>query len=174
MKNWFLRLACTAALCGPFAAPLPVLAEETVPFSFQTLRGVKTVAVHVRGVDPDFRSLGFEAVSLQAAIETRLRAAGIEVIDTAQAVARADAALLEVAFTVHDHTGDYFNNYPYAVSVKLKQKIALPGGGGSFVGETVWSDGRSGLEQPSHIARLGDYALALLEHFIADLQAQNI
>lgn len=142
-------------------------------FSLDTLKGVRTMAVRVDGVDPEYRRYGVDAERLQAAIEARLRSAGVEVVPLAQARSAPDGSLLEVAFRVHHHAHDYLHYYPYAVSLKLKQKLALASSAESFVAATVWSDGRTGVEQPIHLQRLNGYVLGLLEQLIADLQAQN-
>lgn len=142
-------------------------------FSLATLKGVRTMAVRVDGVYPEYGRYGVDAGRLQAAIEARLRNAGVDVVPIAQAHSAPDGSLLEVAFRVHHHAHDYLHYYPYSVSLKLKQKLALASSSESFVATTVWSDGRTGLEQPIHLDRLNDYVLGLLDRLIADLQAQN-
>ncbi len=148
-------------------------AAGAADFSAFTLRGVRTVAVQVDGVHADFARYGVVGERLAAQVEARLRAAGVEVVSARQAHELPHAALLEVTFRVQHHAHDYLHYYPYAVSVKLKQKLPLPSAEQAFVAETVWSDGRNGVEAPIHLSRLNGYVLALLEHFIADLEADN-
>ncbi|MCC7411235.1 MAG: hypothetical protein IT495_06350 [Gammaproteobacteria bacterium] len=139
----------------------------------QTLQGVRAVTVRVDGVHPDFARYGVVGDALRLRVEERLRAAGIVVVDAGNAETARSTPVLAIDFTVHDHTNDYFNHYPYLVSLKLKQKVPLPNAADAFIAATVWSDGRSGIEAPLRLSRLNDYVLTLVDHFIADLNAQN-
>jgi hypothetical protein len=173
MVRWFHRVLKALAVVAPVAVGLPADADNTIPLSVQALRGVRTIGIAFDGVPAEIRRYGVDEAALRAQFEQRLRDAGVNVI-APQAVGETPAAaLMEVRFRVHTHAHDYLHYTPYSVSVKLKQKIPLPNAADAFLGETVWSDGRNGLEQPINLDRLNGYVLTILDQFIADLRAQN-
>lgn len=160
-----LCLLVLAALLAPAAA--------AADLSGHGLRGIRAVAVTVEGVHPALARYGFTERELAATVRARLAASGVEVVPPEEALRRPDAAVLEVKVHINRHTNDYPDRLPYALDVRLKQRLALPSAEDAFVAATVWSNGRSGLAQPIRLTRLNGYAASLIDEFVAALRAQN-
>ena len=148
----------------------PAMATE---FASDTLRGVQAVAIAIDGVHPDLAAYGLETDELRGMIRERVAASGVRVLSLSEAETDPDAALLELKVTIHRHTNDYFNAYPYNVSLRLKQRLELANPKAGFVSAIVWSDGRSGVEQPIYLKRLNGYVAVLVDDFLNELRSQN-
>ncbi len=166
-KHRFAQLALTLVLA------LAAFGAQAMEFSADTLRGVKAVAIAVDGVHPDLARYGFSEQKIIEIVESRLAGSGIAVVTLEQARTRPEAAMLEVAVHINRHTNDFLNYFPYNVSLKLKQRLALANAEGAFTSATVWQEGRSGIEQPIYLSRLNDYVGTLVDQFLLALRSQN-
>lgn len=157
----------TTLLLALALAPL-VGADQS--FSAHALRGVTRVAVTVEGVPADAGRYGLTALGVEQQIAARLTAAGLEVLPARQAASDRTAGLLQVKLTANLN---FYSYYHYALSFRLQRKVPLDAEGASFIGETVWSRGQSGVLNPSDLARLYEVAGVLTEAFIAAQDADN-
>lgn len=139
-------------------------------FDAGTLRGVQRVQVTVDGIPRDFERYGLTARQVRRNAEDRLNAYGIEVIDAATALS--DKSASQITIRLHANH-DTYANYSYRVALLLKRKLPLDASGQSFVSKVVWSQGRSGLLNPSDLPRIyGDVDL-ILDQFITDHGSDN-
>ncbi|MGQ0656848.1 MAG: hypothetical protein ACT4NU_01945 [Chromatiales bacterium] len=139
-------------------------------FSYLGLRGIRAVAVQFDGFYGDYQRYGVDEGRLRAAVERRLQESGISVLSTEEVIRTAGAALMRVDMRANYGTYGY---YSYAVSVKIKQKIALAGGPDSFVTETVWSRGTGGWVYGIQLDRVNREIAGLVEQFLVEHRAQN-
>lgn len=139
-------------------------------FSNAALSGISAVTVSLVGFHPDFSAYGLDSAALKASVEKRLRSAGLKVVSAAQAESMPDAAQIEIDL----HTvQSMYAYYSYSTSIKVKQKIPLPGRKGAFVPVVTWTDGQNGIVLPSEIRRIGGLVLDHIDRFISDYHAQN-
>ncbi len=139
-------------------------------YSYLALKGVRAMTVRFQGFYGDFERYGVEETRLRETVERRLRDSGLSVLNAGEAIRDPGAALMHVNMHVNYSTYGY---YSYAVSMKIKQKIALAGGPESFVTETVWSRGTGGLVDPLELRRVNGEIAGLVEQFLAEHRAQN-
>lgn len=139
-------------------------------FSYMTLKGIRTLAVEFTGLYPDYRRYGLEEAALRTAVERRLRTAGLQVVSRDEAVRLPGAALLRIE--THANLVEY-RYYSYAVSLKLKQKIPLPADPESFISETIWSTGATGIAEEYRLDKLNGEIDTLVEAFLKEHAAQN-
>ncbi len=139
-------------------------------FSAGALRGVMRVNVHVEGIPAKYERYGLTAEELGRNTERRLREYGIDVVDEQAAREDREASQINVRLWANEDT---FAQVSYRVSVMLKRKLPLDRDGQAFVAETVWSDGQSGLLNPSDLPRIYAYVETLIEHFIDDHGRHN-
>ncbi len=132
-------------------------------FSAGALRGVARVEVHVEGVPDDFARYGLQAAELRQRVRDRLTGVGLTVLEDA-AAADDDASRL----TVRLHTNqDPYGLYSYSLALRLARKLPLPAGSGAFISDTVWSQGRNGVINPTDLRRMYGYVDELLDAFLA-------
>lgn len=155
-------------LAGSLCAATTAAANQG--FSALALRGVAAVTVSVEGVRRDYARYGLTADELQARLTSRLAAAGIEVISETAANTDPRASQLRALVTAYE--GSY-SLISYRVAIELQRKLPLDASGQSFVAQTVWSQGRGGILNPSDLTRIYGYADELLDHFVADYGTQN-
>jgi len=139
-------------------------------YSYLTLKGVRAMTVRFQGFYGDFERYGVEETRLRDAVERRLRDSGFSVLSAEEAIRDPGAALMHINLHVNYGTYGY---YSYAVSLKIKQKIALAGGPESFITETVWSRGTGGWVDALELRRLNGEIAGLVEQFLVEHRAQN-
>lgn len=140
-------------------------------FTAHALRGVQRVTIAVEGIPTDGPRYGLTAAELEERAAAQLSAAGLEVIDTATAVREPGASQLRLRLTANLNP---YAIYHYALSVRLERKLPLDPSGTSFIAETVWSEGQSGVLNPSDLPRLYAVAAGLTATFLAAHGQQNV
>jgi hypothetical protein len=158
-----LGLALALFVAGPAGA-------ETEPFSAGVLGGVARLHVAVEGVPDDFARYGLTADELARRARLRLDHYGIEVVDRATALADPAASELRIKLNANE---DPYAFYFYRIGIELRRKRAITGTAAGFVPEIVWSEGQSGVINPSDLPRMYGFVDALLDKFIATHDRQN-
>jgi hypothetical protein len=148
----------------------PAQAAAADNFSTQALRGVDRILIAVDGISPNFARYGLTATEMEARIATRLGATGIAVVAKTDAEADPAASQLRVALTAHENLYGLFS---YRVAVEIQRKVPLDREGSSYVAQTVWSAGHSGLLNPSDLNRIYGSVDQLLDQLINAHGAQN-
>ena len=135
------------------------------------LVGVAQVNVVVEGISPDFARYGLKADELKRRIESRLRAANINVVSQSTSASEPATSQLALKLTANaDANAFYF----YGLSMQLKRKLMLGNGDQAFIPQKVWSRGKSGVLNPSDFRRIYDFAEELAERFISDHGRVNL
>jgi hypothetical protein len=161
------RLRCLAAgLVLVIAAGV-----EAGSFSGAALRGVDRVTVAVVGIPAKFERYGLTAGELRKQTEDRLSAHGIEILSEAAALKDKQAGQIQIKLYTNE---DSFAFYSYKISVQFQRKLPLDPDGESFVAETVWSDGRNGVINPSDLKNVYGYVGEILEKFTIEHGRQNV
>ena len=140
-------------------------------FSAKVLLGVDRLYVAVDGIPAKFERNGLTAGELRKRTEDRLSAYGIEIVSEAVAVKDNQAAQLLIKLNANEDASALVF---YRVSVQLKRKLPLDATGQSFISETVWSDGRSGVIDPFNLGNVYGYVGEILEKFIAAHGRHNV
>ena len=140
-------------------------------FSAKVLRGVDRLYVAVDGISVKCERNGLTARKLRKRTEDRLSAYGIEIVSEAVAVNDKQAAQLHIKLNANEDTSAL---YFYRVSVQLNRKLPLDATGQSYISETGWSDGRSGVIDPFNLANVYGYVDEILERFIAEHGRHNV
>ncbi|MGE0858264.1 MAG: hypothetical protein AB7I01_02860 [Gammaproteobacteria bacterium] len=138
-------------------------------FSAQPLRGFGPVNVAVDGVEPDYARYGLSADALRRHVEAGLTAAGFTVVD--DAVASRDAGVGQLRVKLRAVLSAY-GFYSYALALEARRKLPLAAG--SFVSQSVWSTGQSGVLTSSELPRLIGVSDTLLAAFTAAHGADNV
>jgi hypothetical protein len=139
-------------------------------FAHMPLKGIRTVAVTMRGFDYDYRRYGVSEINVRGAVEQTLRANGFEVIPEEMTPQVPDAAIMLVS--LHATYGTY-GYYSYSTGIKIKQKIPLGAGAESFITETVWSRGTNGWVGIIEFSRINKEIAGVLDQFIVEHRQQN-
>lgn len=134
------------------------------------LKGVRQVTLQMNGFSYDFDRIGLSEATVRSAVEQKLRAAGIELID--QKTANASPTSATMLVDLHANQNDY-GIYSYATDIQLLQKIPLASGSQSFVNEKVWSRGTTGWARYTEMRKLNHEIDLLVDQFIAEYTAQN-
>lgn len=167
----FARPTCRRAL-----APLLWLMLLVVPatnaqqFADHALRGMHRVNVAVDGVNADFARYGLSAAELRQHVEEKLAAAGLEAADDASAQSDATVGQLRVKLTAVESS---YGFYSYAVSLQARRKIPLSADGG-FVSQNVWSNGQSGISNPTELRKIYGVVDELLAGFLSVHGSDNV
>ncbi len=140
-------------------------------FGAQALRGVTAITVTVEGVDRNYSRYGLTADELKTRMESQLTAAGLRVINVNDAASDPQASQLLAHVTAYE--GSY-SLISYRIGIELKRKLPLDASGQNYIAQSVWSDGRSGILNPSDLPRLYGFATELLQHFIAAYGTSNV
>lgn len=161
-------------LTGAVLGLLVLLASAGVQaadnFGANALRGVSAIAVSAEGVARDYARYGLTAQELAERVAAQLAAAGLPVIATGATTDNPRASDLRVLVTAYEAS---YALVSYRIALELQRRLPLDDSGQSYVLQRVWSQGRSGLLNPSDLKRLYDDAAELGRHFIADFGAHN-
>ncbi len=140
------------------------------PFAADVLRGMQRINVAVEGVNPDFARYGLSAEEMRRRVEDKLSAAGLQVADDAAAQSDATVSQLRVKLTAVESS---YGFYSYAVALQAKRKIPLSAEGG-FVAQNVWSNGQSGISNPSDLRKIYPVLDELVAGFLSALGSDNV
>ncbi|MGE0384720.1 MAG: hypothetical protein AB7Q97_08315 [Gammaproteobacteria bacterium] len=168
MQAW--RLAILLALSW-LLAPAGQCGELSA--AFQSLRGLRAAALTIDGVAPDFARYGITAAQMQAGVESRLRAGGLDVIPAQSLAATAGAVLVEIRVRTVSNTATLLPYWSYSVALIVRQKIPLPNAPDAYVPATIWSRSDIGAIEPVRLSRLYVVADELADEFVAELRRQN-
>lgn len=156
---WLLALFILAA--GPGNSNAEVFSLSAPP------GGIQTLSVEVKGIHPDYKRYGLEKAILTQHVARQLKDAGFELVPLEKAGDTPTVPLLRVDLKlVRAYSG-----YPYAISVKLIQKIQLAGPEEHFVPVITWSKSRTGFLRSINLPYLYDYSTEIVKQFIKAAQA---
>jgi hypothetical protein len=159
-RRTYGRLLALIVLVATVALSANAAAEQ---FAANALRGMHRVNVAVEGINADFARYGLDAAEMRSHVEAKLTAAGLEVADDVAAQSDAAVGQLRVKLTTVEGSYGY---YSYAVALQARRKIPLSADGG-FVSQNVWSNGLSGISNPSDLRKLYPVVDQLLASFLS-------
>jgi len=160
-RTSLLALILLACMQAAFAA------EQ---FAANALRGLHRVNVAVEGIPPDFARYGLRSDEMRRHVEDRLTTAGLEVADDGAAQSDATVGQLRVKLTAVESS---YGFYSYAVALQVRRKIPLSAEGG-FVSQNVWTNGQSGISNPSDLRKLYPVVDQLLTAFVSAHGNDNV
>lgn len=132
-------------------------------------RGIQTLGLEISGIHQDYQRYGLEKATLTEQVAQQLQAAGFNLAPVEETRDSPTAALLQVDLNlVRAYSG-----YPYAITVKLIQKIQLAGSQGHFIPVTTWSTSRTGFLRSIELHYLQDYTAELVQQFIEAAQTHR-
>jgi len=176
MKKYINYAVALLLMAGSFAVTAGFF-EEPLGYENATLRGLKTIAVHIdppTGSDATEMSRnGVTSENLQEMISARLRNAGFKVISYSDSLHDPEAVLLDLRVRVDMPWGSF---YAFDLKLSVFQKFPLSQGAGSFSSVRTWSDRQIGALQAvgPGLYPLYDYSMLLVENFIKAHHAQNL
>ena len=145
-------------------------ASHAQQFADHALRGMRRINVAVEGVNADFARYGLSADEMRRHVEEKLTAAGLEAADDASAQSDAAVGQLRVKLTAVESS---YGFYSYAVALQARRKIPLSAEGG-FVSQQVWTNGQSGISNPSELRKIYGVVDELLAGFISTHGSDNV
>jgi len=147
-----------------------VAAKSDTDFSYQTLEGIKTVAVQVEGINKDLYRYGFDPISLTKLLEHKLSTAGFKIISKEEVFHDETASLIKLKF--NDIRSEY-GFYSYGVDLAVKEKIPLPRRRNAFISATIWNEAAHGMMMYHEVYKLQKSVDELLESLITEHRNQN-
>lgn len=149
---------------------MSVSAARAEQFTDHALRGMHRINVAVDGVNADFARYGLSAAELRQHVEEKLTAAGLEAADDTSAQNDAAVGQLRVKLTAVESS---YGFYSYAVALQARRKIPLSAEGG-FVSQDVWSNGQSGISNPTELRKIYGVVDELLAGFLSVHGSDNV
>ncbi|ADE14076.1 conserved hypothetical protein [Nitrosococcus halophilus Nc 4] len=132
-------------------------------------RGIQSLGLEISGIHRDYQRYGLKKATLTEQVTQQLQAAGFNLAPVEATRDSPTAALLQVDLNlVRAYSG-----YPYAITVKLIQKIQLAGPQGHFIPVTTWSTSRTGFLRSIELHYLQDYTADLIQQFIEAAQVHR-
>lgn len=139
-------------------------------FSHLTLQGIKTVAVQIDEINPDYRRYDLDQESLLRSTEEQLKNAGFTIISVLEALKIEEVSLLKISL---DEIKSDFGFSTYAVRLDVKEKIPLPRREGAFISATIWNAGIHGSMRHDEVNKIRTAVTELLTMFINEHRQQN-
>lgn len=162
-----LRAAVMALLLLPqFAAPAS--AQLFIATGRDTLRGLPGVEVLVEDVPPELPQSELTLTAVRAAVEQRLRDAGIPVYPTQAANASAAKAYVYVHLTAVPLPG---RSHAVSIELHLRQTVQSIATGSNIVNAMTWEHHTLAIATDAEGKALRDLILEMVDDFVADWRA---
>lgn len=149
---------------------LSFISSADTDFSHLTLQGIKTVAIQIEGINPDYKRYDLDQERLLQTTEQQLNKAGFNIISLSEAFKMEEVSLIKISL---DEIKSDFGFSTFAVRLDVKEKIPLPRREGAFISATIWNAGIHGSMRHDEVNKIRTAVAELLTKFINEHHQQN-
>jgi hypothetical protein len=159
MRNWTFIILLAVAL--------PSLSASS-SLEAETIKGLSGFGVAIENFDEADKQAGFDKRTFQAAVELKLRLAGIKVLSQEEMLST--PGMPDLYVNVNTLASGDRRSAPWALQIEVKQQVLLPHVARMWTTATTWSQGCVGYGDVQHVRNALD---GLMDMFINDWLSVN-
>lgn len=138
-------------------------------FELESLRGLNAVYVVVQSLSPDMIKDGLTVDMLSAAVNKRLSAAGIRLLNKGDKLSSRDGVLVIALSSIKSRTGVH----ACSIDAELIQVTTLARSPEKLSPATTWASGIVAVVSPENVTHLSDTVCKVVDEFVSDYNAAN-